>query len=108
MRSEVNTATAAARRRLDSADIIVANHALMLSDLVLKEHQASVLPDYEFVIIDEAHNIERVAEGHFGINISNHRVKMLLDILYNPRTRKGRHKYGWSSNQRVKEFFQSG
>lgn len=78
-----------ARRRLDSADIIVANHALMLSDLVLKEHQASVLPDYEFVIIDEAHNIERVAEGHFGINISNRRVKMLLDILYNPRTHKG-------------------
>ncbi len=78
-----------ARRRLDSADIIVANHALMLSDLALKEHQVSLLPDYEFVIIDEAHNIERVAEEHFGINISNRRIKMLLDILYNPRTRKG-------------------
>ncbi|MHC4738747.1 MAG: ATP-dependent DNA helicase [Planctomycetota bacterium] len=78
-----------ARRRLDSADIIVANHALMLSDLALKEHHVSLLPDYEFVIIDEAHNIERVAEEHFGINLSNRRIKMLLDILYNPRTRKG-------------------
>jgi len=78
-----------ARRRLDSADIIVANHALMLSDLALKENSVSLLPDYEFVIIDEAHNIERVAEEHFGINISNRRIKMLLDILYNPRTRKG-------------------
>ncbi|MHC4394752.1 MAG: ATP-dependent DNA helicase [Planctomycetota bacterium] len=78
-----------ARRRLDSADIIVANHALMLSDLVLKEQRASVLPDYEFVIIDEAHNIERVAEDHFGINISSRRIKMLLDFLYNPRTHKG-------------------
>ncbi len=78
-----------ARRKLNSADIIVANHALMFSDLVLKEHGASVLPDYKYIIIDEAHNIERVAEDHFGINISNRKIKFLLDSLYNPRTRKG-------------------
>ena len=78
-----------ARRRLDSADIIVANHALMFSDLELKEQGASVLPDYRYVIVDEAHNIEHVAEEHFGINISNHRIKFLLDGLYNPRTHKG-------------------
>jgi ATP-dependent DNA helicase DinG len=78
-----------ARRRLDKADIIVANHALLFSDLVLKEQGASVLPDYQFVIIDEAHNIEHVAEDHFGINISDRRIKFLLDGLYNPRTRKG-------------------
>jgi len=41
-----------ARRRLESADIIVANHALMFSDLALKEQGASVLPDYRYVIID--------------------------------------------------------
>ena len=78
-----------ARRSLESADMIVANHALMFSDLVLKEQGASVLPDYRYVIIDEAQNIEHVAEEHFGINISNHRVKFLLDGLYNPRTHKG-------------------
>ncbi len=78
-----------ARRRLESADIIVANHALMFSDLALKEQGASVLPDYRYVIIDEAQNIEHVAEDHFGINISNHRVKFLLDGLYNPRIHKG-------------------
>jgi ATP-dependent DNA helicase DinG len=78
-----------ARRRLESADIIVANHALLFSDLVLKAQGASVLPDYRYVIIDEAHNIEHVAEGHFGINISNYTVKFLLDGLFNPRTRKG-------------------
>ena len=78
-----------ARRRLESADIIVANHALMFSDLVLREQGASVLPDYKYIIIDEAHNIEHVAEDHFGINISNRRVKLLLDSLYNPRTHKG-------------------
>ena len=78
-----------ARRRLDNADIIVANHALMFSDLVLKTQGASVLPDYKYIIIDEAHNIEHVAEDHFGINISNFTVKFLLDALYNPRTHKG-------------------
>jgi ATP-dependent DNA helicase DinG len=78
-----------ARRRLENADIIVANHALMFSDLVLKEQGVSLLPDYRFAIVDEAHNIEHVAEDHFGINISNYTVKFMLDGLYNPRTRKG-------------------
>jgi len=57
--------------------------------LVLREYGASVLPDYRYVIVDEAHNIEHVAEEHFGISISDRRVKFLLDGLYNPRTRKG-------------------
>ncbi len=78
-----------ARRHLDNADIIVANHALMFSDLVIKEQMVSLLPDYKYIIIDEAHNIEHVAEDHFGINISNSRIKFLLDGLYNPRTHKG-------------------
>ena len=77
------------RRRLESADIIVANHALLFSDLVLKEQNASVLPEYRYVIIDEAHNTERVAEDHFGINISNYRVSYVLGGLYNERTKKG-------------------
>ena len=79
----------AARRRLESADIIVANHALLFSDLVLKKQGASILPGYKFVIVDEAHNMEHVAEDHFGIDISNKRVKFVLDNLYNPRTHRG-------------------
>jgi len=78
-----------ARRRLDGADIIVANHALLFSDLALREEGASVLPDYRWVVIDEAHNIERVAEEHFGINVTNRAVKFMLDGLYNPRTHRG-------------------
>jgi ATP-dependent DNA helicase DinG len=79
----------AARRRLENADIIVANHALLFSDLVLKEQGVSLLPDYKFVILDEAHNAEHVAEDHFGIDLSNKRVKFILDNLYNPRTNRG-------------------
>ena len=78
-----------ARRRIAQADIIVANHALLFSDLVLREKGVSLLPEYKFVVLDEAHNIEHVAEEHFGINISSGRFRFLLDRLYNPRTHKG-------------------
>lgn len=78
-----------ARRQLDSADIIIANHALMFSDLVLKEQGHNLLPDYNFVIIDEAHNIENVAQEHFGIDISSGRLNYLLNRLYSSRTTRG-------------------
>ncbi|OHB74478.1 MAG: hypothetical protein A2Z25_22815 [Planctomycetes bacterium RBG_16_55_9] len=78
-----------ARRRLETAQIIVANHALLFSDLVLKDQDVKLLPDYRYVIIDEAHNIEHVAEDHFGIDISNHRIRFLLDGLFNARTHRG-------------------
>ncbi len=78
-----------ARRQLESADIIVANHALFFSDLELKAGGAGVLPEYQFVIIDEAHNIEHVAEDHFGIRISQSRMIYLLNRLYHPKKRKG-------------------
>jgi len=77
------------RRRLQTADIIIANHALLFSDLVLRRENVSILPDYKFVIIDEAHNIENVAQEHFGIDISQWRVFSLLQGLFNPRTKKG-------------------
>jgi len=78
-----------ARRRLESADIIVANHALMFSDLVLKQKGTSFLPPYRYVIIDEAHNMEHVAEEHFGINLSSRRIDYMINGLFNPRTHKG-------------------
>jgi ATP-dependent DNA helicase DinG len=77
------------RRRLQTADIIVANHALLFSDLALRQDNVSILPDYKFVIIDEAHNIENVAQEHFGLDISYRRVVFLLNGLYNTRTKKG-------------------
>lgn len=78
-----------ARRRLERADIVVANHAMMFSDLVLKEVNSGILPEYDFVVIDEAHNVEHVAEDHFGINISNFTISYLLRRLYNTRTKRG-------------------
>ncbi|MBN1509926.1 MAG: DEAD/DEAH box helicase [Sedimentisphaerales bacterium] len=78
-----------ARKRWREANLIVANHALLFSDLVLKDKDIDFLPAYRYIVIDEAHNIERAAEEHFGINIGNTRIKFLLDSLYNPRTHRG-------------------
>ncbi|OHB55447.1 MAG: hypothetical protein A2173_10005 [Planctomycetes bacterium RBG_13_44_8b] len=86
------------RRRLENADIIVANHALLFSDLLLRQQDVSILPDYRFVIIDEAHNIEYVAEDHFGLDISDRRISFLLNSLYNQRTKRG-----FLSNSRCSE-----
>ena len=78
-----------ARRAWKQANLIVANHALLFSDLILKDKGVGFLPAYRYVVIDEARNIERAAEEHFGVNISNYRIKFLLDGLYNPRTHRG-------------------
>ncbi len=91
-----------ARRRLEGADIIVSNHALMFSDLVLKENSVSLLPDYKYVVIDEAHNIENVAQEHFGIDISSGKIKYLLDGLYNNKTHKGLLAYSKGADKAIK------
>ena len=41
-------------KRLKKANIIVANHAMVLMDL-----QMPNLPEYHYLIIDEAHNFEK-------------------------------------------------
>jgi len=90
-----------ARRRLDSADIIVANHALMFSDLVIKDGGFSLLPKYQYVIVDEAHNMESVAQDHFGIDISDRRLSYLLDRLYSHRTRRGLLSYNSQASELI-------
>lgn len=78
-----------ARRRALAADLLVVNHALLIADLVLRRDNASVLPDYDFVIVDEAHTLENVATSQFGLSISNGQVQHLLAGLFNERTGKG-------------------
>ncbi len=78
-----------ARRRAQNAQILVVNHALFFSDLNLRRMNASVLPDYDAVIFDEAHTVESVAGSHLGLSVSNSQVDFLLNKLYNERTNKG-------------------
>lgn len=78
-----------ARRRAWNADILVVNHALFFSDLALRREGASILPDYDVVILDEAHTVESVAADHLGVSVSNGQVDFLFNKLYNDRTNKG-------------------
>lgn len=78
-----------ARRRVWNADILVVNHALFFSDLALRRDGASILPDYDVVILDEAHTVEGVAGDHLGISASSGQVDYLLNRLYNDRAQKG-------------------
>ena len=78
-----------ARRRVWNADILVVNHALFFSDLALRREGVSILPDYDVVILDEAHTVEGVAGDHLGLSVSSGQVEYLLNRLYNDRTNKG-------------------
>jgi ATP-dependent DNA helicase DinG len=77
------------RRRVQHAQLMVVNHALFFSDLALRRQGVSILPDYDIVVLDEAHTIEAVAADHLGISLSNGQFEYLLSRLYNDRTQKG-------------------
>lgn len=78
-----------ARRRIWNSDILVVNHALFFADLALRREGASVLPEYDVVVFDEAHTLEQVAADHLGLSVTAGQVEYLLNRLYNDRTQKG-------------------
>lgn len=78
-----------ARRRAELANILVVNHALLVADLVLRREGANVLPDYDLVVLDEAHTFESVATDHLGATLTNSQIQHMLSGLYNERTNKG-------------------
>jgi len=58
----------------------VVNHHLFFADLALRgPHPARVIPDYDAVIFDEAHQLEDIATDFFGIRVSRARVERLLN-----------------------------
>ena len=61
-----------ARERAEQAHIVVVNHALLLSDLV---RGGSLIPDYQYLVIDEAHNLEDEATRQLGFDIVPERLE---------------------------------
>ena len=78
-----------ARREMEGAQVLVCNHALFFSDLALRSMGTGFLPDYDHVILDEAHGVEDAAADHFGLRLTEWRVMFLLNQLYNAKTGKG-------------------
>jgi ATP-dependent DNA helicase DinG len=75
-----------ARRDAAAADIVVANHSLLFSDLAVRRMQGNytapaVLPPYKRVILDEAHNLEDAATEHLGATITRRGVLRVLNRL---------------------------
>jgi len=66
------------RQQAAESDIIVVNHHLLFADLLVREGSyGEVLPDYDFLVLDEAHQIEDVATQYFGVTVSSLRVEEL-------------------------------
>lgn len=78
-----------ARARIADAHLLVVNHHLLFSDLALRIAGGSFLPDYRYLVIDEAHQMEAVASDHLGIRLSHYMFDHWLRRLYVPDTRKG-------------------
>ena len=79
-----------ARREWESADIIVANHALLFTDLAMRQAGGGgLLPDYGALLIDEAHTLESNAAEHLGVHLSRLSVVGELQRLYNPDSARG-------------------
>ncbi len=67
------------RRKALEADVVIVNHHLFFADLALRGGEyGAVLPDYDTVIFDEAHELEDVAASYFGCSVSNYRITDLI------------------------------
>ncbi|MCX7830999.1 MAG: ATP-dependent DNA helicase, partial [Acidobacteria bacterium] len=60
------------KRNAEKADLIVTNHHILFADCAIKSKKvgASVLPYFNNLIIDEAHEVEDSATNFFGVNFS--------------------------------------
>ena len=83
------------REKLD-ANILISNHHIFFADLNVRANtdfdaEYLILPKYDMVIFDEAHNIESVARSYFSIEISKYSFIRLLNRIYS-KTKKRRQK----------------
>jgi ATP-dependent DNA helicase DinG len=80
-----------ARQKILSSDVLVLNHTLFFMHLggVDEEMEGGVIFKNDFVIFDEAHQMESVASRHVGVSVSSGQIRYALQRLWNPRTEKG-------------------
>ncbi|HJX69537.1 MAG TPA: helicase C-terminal domain-containing protein, partial [Dehalococcoidia bacterium] len=65
-----------ARQKTEVAHLIVTNHALLLTDLAKSR---GILPECSYLVIDEAHHLEREATEQLGYQITEQDVGDYLD-----------------------------
>ena len=67
-----------ARQKAEGAHLIIANHALLLSEIATG---SSVLPEYGYLIIDEAHHLEEEATQQWGFEVRERDLSGYLNLL---------------------------
>jgi DNA polymerase-3 subunit epsilon/ATP-dependent DNA helicase DinG len=72
---------ARARRAAEESHVVIANHALLLSDLASRSR---VLPDYDVLIVDEAHHLEDEATHQLGWRMGERELLNRLERLWSP------------------------
>ncbi|MDE3094592.1 MAG: hypothetical protein KGK07_01150 [Chloroflexota bacterium] len=77
-----------AKKRAEAAHVLVVNHALLLSDVAAG---GNVLPEYQHLVVDEAHHLEDEATRQFGFTGGE---ADLIDWLDRLHTRVGREREG--------------
>ncbi len=67
------------RQKAMESDIVVVNHHLYFSDLAVRRSGfGEVIPEHYVAVFDEAHVLEKVATGFFGVTVSSGRISSLL------------------------------
>ncbi|MCB9876773.1 MAG: ATP-dependent DNA helicase [Planctomycetes bacterium] len=77
-----------ARRRMQTAQVLIVNHALYFADLALRIAGASYLPAHRVVVFDEAHHLERVATESLGLRVGRTTVGWHLRRMHSRRQQK--------------------
>lgn len=67
-----------ARQAAQGAHLIVVNHALLLVDVI---NNSKVLPDYNYLIVDEAHHLESATTDALSYRVTNMDINRLMNEL---------------------------
>jgi len=73
-----------ARRIASASNLIVVNHALLMTDIAAREQSgdsAALLPDYDVLIVDEAHHLEDAATSALSISLGDWEIPAFLDRM---------------------------
>jgi DNA polymerase-3 subunit epsilon/ATP-dependent DNA helicase DinG len=77
---------ARARRAAESAHVIIVNHALLLADIGVDNR---VIPEYKYLIIDEAHHLEESVTNQLSFVVDEKSLGQLLSELSLPLRSSG-------------------
>ncbi len=78
-----------ARQKMQEADLLIVNHALFFADLAMRQGGGGLLPEFDVVVVDEAHHMEESAAQSLGLRLTAWSFIRWVRSLYHPETKKG-------------------